>query len=83
MAMHNPPHSGEFINSVYLEPNDISGRELAIKLGCNLHIEPRLERQQCGQPRDGVTTFEGVGTIPGKLARPAKSIRPLARETAR
>jgi addiction module HigA family antidote len=31
--MHNPPHPGEFINSVYLEPNDISGRELAIKLG--------------------------------------------------
>ena len=33
MAMHNPPHPGEFINLVYLEPNDISGRELAIKLG--------------------------------------------------
>jgi plasmid maintenance system antidote protein VapI len=29
MAMHNPPHPGEFINAVYLEPNDISGRELA------------------------------------------------------
>ena len=33
MAMHNPPHSGEFIQSVYLEPNEISGRELASKLG--------------------------------------------------
>ena len=33
MAMHNPPHPGEFIVSVYLEPNDISGRELASKLG--------------------------------------------------
>jgi addiction module HigA family antidote len=32
MAMHNPPHPGEFIASVYLEPNDISGRELAAKL---------------------------------------------------
>ncbi len=32
MAMHNPPHPGEFITSVYLEPNDISGRELATKL---------------------------------------------------
>ncbi|MEX0734078.1 MAG: HigA family addiction module antitoxin [Steroidobacteraceae bacterium] len=32
MAMHNPPHPGEFITSVYLEPNDISGRELAAKL---------------------------------------------------
>ena len=33
MAMYNPPHPGEFISSVYLEPNDIGGRELAIALG--------------------------------------------------
>ena len=33
MAMHNPPHPGEFISEVYLEPNHISGRELAAKLG--------------------------------------------------
>lgn len=32
MAMHNPPHPGEFISAVYLEPNGISGRELAGKL---------------------------------------------------
>ena len=32
MAMHNPPHPGEFITEVYLEPNGISGRELAEKL---------------------------------------------------
>lgn len=32
MAMYNPPHPGEFITSVYLEPNGISGRELAANL---------------------------------------------------
>ena len=32
MAMYNPPHPGEFITEVYLEPNGISGRELAVKL---------------------------------------------------
>ena len=32
MAMHNPPHSGEFITEVYLKPNNLSGRELASKL---------------------------------------------------
>jgi addiction module HigA family antidote len=31
--MHNPPHPGEFIREVYLEPNDITGRQLAAKLG--------------------------------------------------
>jgi addiction module HigA family antidote len=33
MTMHNPPHPGEFITEVYLEPNALSGRELASKLG--------------------------------------------------
>jgi addiction module HigA family antidote len=33
MAMHNPPHPGEFITEVYLKPNGLSGRELAAKLG--------------------------------------------------
>ncbi len=33
MAMHNPPHPGEFIAEVYLEPYCLSGRELAAKLG--------------------------------------------------
>ena len=33
MTMYNPPHPGEFILGVYLEPNNISGRELAEKLG--------------------------------------------------
>ena len=32
MTMHNPPHPGEFITDIYLEPNGISGRELADKL---------------------------------------------------
>lgn len=32
MKMHNPPHPGEFITDIYLEPNGISGRELAVKL---------------------------------------------------
>jgi addiction module HigA family antidote len=31
--MHNPPHPGEFIIQVYLEPNNLSGREVAAKLG--------------------------------------------------
>ncbi len=32
MAMYNPPHPGEFITNIYLEPHGISGRELAGKL---------------------------------------------------
>ncbi len=34
MAMPNPPHPGEFIIQVYLEPNNLSDRELAGKTRC-------------------------------------------------
>jgi len=33
MAMHNPPHPGEFIRATYIEPFDISIRSLADSLG--------------------------------------------------
>lgn len=33
MTMFNPPHPGEFIRDVYLEPFEISGRQLAVNLG--------------------------------------------------
>lgn len=32
MTMHNPPHPGEFIREVYLEPFGLSARYLAAKL---------------------------------------------------
>jgi addiction module HigA family antidote len=32
MVMHNPPHPGEFIRSVYLEPFELSARALAKNL---------------------------------------------------
>ena len=32
MTMHNPPHPGEFIREVYLEPFEITGRQLSFKL---------------------------------------------------
>lgn len=33
MTMHNPPHPGEFIREVYLEPFGISSRQLASSWG--------------------------------------------------
>ena len=33
MSMHNPPHPGEFVQAVYLEPYGMSCRELATNLG--------------------------------------------------
>lgn len=42
MAMHNPPHPGEFITAVYLEPNDLSVREMATALGVSPSTLSRL-----------------------------------------
>jgi len=33
MSIYNPPHPGEFIQEIYLEPFAITGRQLAFKLG--------------------------------------------------
>lgn len=33
MRMYNPPHPGEFIRTIYLEPNQMSCRQLSVKLG--------------------------------------------------
>ena len=42
MAMHNPPHPGEFITEVYLEPNNLSGREIAATLGVSASTLNRI-----------------------------------------
>jgi antitoxin HigA-1 len=42
MTMHNPPHPGEFITEVYLEPNNLSGRELAATLGVSASTLNRI-----------------------------------------
>lgn len=42
MAMHNPPHPGEFIATVYLEPNNLSARELAAKLSVSASTLHRI-----------------------------------------
>jgi len=79
MAMHNPPHPGEFIGSVYLEPNGISGRELAAKLGVAASTLSRvLKGSSSVSPRDGVAFVESSRTFAGKLARIAVPVRPVA-----
>lgn len=42
MTMYNPPHPGEFITEVYLEPSHISGRELAQALNVSASTLSRV-----------------------------------------
>ncbi len=46
MNMHNPPHPGEFIREVYLEPLKVSFRAVALKLNVSPSTFNRLIKGQ-------------------------------------
>jgi len=48
MAMHNPPHPGEFINDSYMEPFGLSCRYLAVKLNVAASTLNRVLKKQSG-----------------------------------
>lgn len=65
MAMHNPPHPGEFITEVYLEPNAISGRELAKKLGVAVSTLNRVLKGSGGiSPEMALRLSKALGRSP-------------------
>ena len=65
MAMHNPPHPGEFITTVYLEPNSISGRELAVKLGVAASTLNRILKGSSGiSPEMALRLSKALGRSP-------------------
>ena len=65
MAMHNPPHPGEFITEAYLEPNAISGRELAMKLGVAASTLNRILKHTSGiSPEMALRLSKALGRSP-------------------
>lgn len=48
MTMHNPPHPGEFIRQVYLEPFELSARRLAAKMDVSPSTLNRLLNGNAG-----------------------------------
>jgi len=65
MAMHNPPHPGEFIASVYLDPNGITGRELAAKLGVSPSTLNRILTSKSGvSPEMALRLSKCIGRSP-------------------
>jgi len=63
--MHNPPHPGEFISGVYLDPNGISGRELATKLGVSASTLNRVLTGRSGvSPEMALRLSKCLGRTP-------------------
>ena len=65
MTMHKPPHPGDFITGVYLEPNGISGRELAAKLDVAASTLSRiLKRTSRITPEMALRLSKAIGRSP-------------------
>jgi addiction module HigA family antidote len=62
MNMHNPPHPGEFIREVYLEPFKISYRSVALKLKVSPSTFLRLIKGQSNvSPEMALRLSKGLG----------------------
>jgi addiction module HigA family antidote len=65
MSMHNPPHPGEFIRSVYMEPFGISVRKLATRLAVSPSTLSRLLRGDSGvSPEMALRLSRVIGRSP-------------------
>ncbi|MCC5812898.1 MAG: HigA family addiction module antidote protein [Ectothiorhodospiraceae bacterium] len=65
MVMHNPPHPGEFIREVYLEPFSLSGRHLAAKLRVSSSTVARiLQGNSAVSPEMALRLSKALGRSP-------------------
>ncbi len=63
--MHNPPHPGEFLTAVYLEPNGLSARELAVTLDASASTLRRILKGQSGiSPDMALRLSKALGRSP-------------------
>ena len=65
MAMHNPPHPGEFIRETYIEPFDSSSRSLAESLGVAASTLARVVAESSAvSPEMALRLSKAVGRSP-------------------
>jgi len=65
MAMHNPPHPGEFIRATYIEPFGMSIRSLASSLGVSPSTLGRIISRQSGiSPEMALRLSKALGRSP-------------------
>jgi antitoxin HigA-1 len=65
MAMHNPPHPGEFIWDTYIEPFDLSIRSLADSLGVSPSTLTRVINMRSGvSPEMALRLSKALGRSP-------------------
>lgn len=72
MAMHNPPHPGEFIRATYIEPFDISIRSLAESLGVSPSTLARITSMRSRiSPEMALRLSKAIGRSPESVGADA------------
>lgn len=65
MAMHNPPHPGEFIQETFMEPFGVSCRSLAQSLNVSPSTLSRVLKKQSGvSPEMALRLSKALGRTP-------------------
>jgi len=65
MAMHNPPHPGEFIQATYMEPFNLSCRYLSAQLNVAASTLNRVLKTQSGiSPEMALRLSKALGRSP-------------------
>ncbi len=65
MAMHNPPHPGEFIRETYMEPFGVSCRSVAEHLDVSASTLNRILKKQSGvSPEMALRLSRSLGRSP-------------------
>ena len=81
MAMHNPPHPGEFISSVYLEPFGMSSRALAEKLAGYAYPDLNTTYFTSGGAEANESAFKTARYYWKRMGRPDK-VKVISRQDA-
>jgi len=68
MSMYNPPHPGEFIQTTYMEPFELSCRFLATQLDVSASTLNRILKQQSSvSPEMALRLAKALGRHAGRL----------------
>lgn len=83
MRRHNPPHPGEVLKELCLEPIGLSVTEAADALGVSRKALSSILNGRAGiSPEMAIRLSMAFGTSAESLAQPAVDVRPLASRAA-
>ena len=76
MRMHNPPHPGEILRELCIEPLELTVTDAAAPLGVSRKTLSAILNGRAGiKPRDGHTPGQGFRHVRRELAQSTDAVR--------